>query len=159
MATVTSNLQALIARLTVKANAAGPDSPQLKAALTRIGATISAEATLNVRRRGLIDTGRLINSIKFELFVENNVQGVKVGSYNVPYAAIHEFGFQGSVSVRSYSRTLTQVFGKRVNPRIVDVRPHERFMRIPARSYLRPAVQKYNNMIIDVLRQAMRGES
>ena len=142
------NMGALILRLKERIQKAQPDSPELRAALTRIGVLVSSQAAINVRRRGLIDTGRLINSIRYEFFKENNVHGVKIGSFGVPYAAIHEFGYKGLVNIRRHTRQTP--FGK------VSVKAHERFMRIPKRPYLTPAVRKHQNTITDVLREALK---
>jgi len=69
-----------------------PDDPRLLQALIRIGITLEAEAKLNIRRKGIIDTGRLFNSIRYELYKGKDRVGVRVGSFGVPYAALHEFG-------------------------------------------------------------------
>ena len=153
---VTENSSALIERLRDKTSKVRPDSPELRRAFTRIGILVSSQAILNVRRHKLIDTGRLFNSIRYEFFQERNVQGVRVGSFGVPYAAVHEFGFQGSVSIRAHKRLMTKVFGRTVDPRNVQVSAHNRFMRIKEKPYLRPAVRRHQKIIVDMLREALR---
>jgi phage gpG-like protein len=152
-----SDIKGVIERLARRVGALGPDSLQLKKAFTLIGIRLQADTMLNIRKNRLIDKGRLLNSIRFELFKKGTVSGVSVGSYAVPYASVHEFGFNGSVNIRAYARTMNSVFGRKVDPRKVLVRPHSRHMRIPARPYLRPAVRANNAYIIDTLRAALNG--
>ncbi len=118
-----------------------PGREALKSSLTRIGLLVSAQTSLNIRREGLIDTGRLINSIRYELYQDGDTAGVLVGSFGVPYAAVHEFGFKGNVNVRAHQRLVRNVFGKSVTPHKIEVRQHSRKMNIRAKFYLRNAVK------------------
>jgi len=59
----------------------------------------------------------------------------------VPYARVHEEGFQGQVPVSAHSRTITQAFGQQIPTQTVQVSAHSRQMNIPARPYLEPAVK------------------
>jgi len=61
----------------------------------------------------------------------------------VVYGPVHEFGFEGAVQVPAHTRMQTHVFGRSVPPFPVHVRAHTRFMRIPARPFLWPALQDY----------------
>jgi len=151
-----SSVDSIIAKISKKISALAPGSENIRRALTLIGIRVQADTALNIRRRGLIDKGRLINSIRYELYNQGGKAGVKVGSFGVPYAAVHEFGFSGSVNIRSYQRTMTTVFGRLVDPRKVTIGAHSRKMRIPARPYLRPAVRANTNYIIDQMRRALQ---
>lgn len=153
---ISSNASELVQRLKARIEKTRPDSPEIRTALTRIGATVSSQAIINVRRHNLIDTGRLMNSIRYEFFQAQNVPGVKIGSFGVPYAAVHEFGFQGTVSIRAHKRLITKVFGKPVSPREIDIKPHQRMMMVRERPYLRPAVRTHRETIINVLREALK---
>lgn len=141
---VTHNTGELIVRIQAQTAALAPGSPVLKEAFTRIGLYVSAVAKINVRRRGLIDTGRLINSVRHEFFKDGDVEGIKVGSFNVPYAAVHEFGYRGYVNVKAHSRLGRPVVG------------HTRQVNIPPRPYLRPAISTSRTFIIDTLRAALQ---
>lgn len=150
---VTSNISSLVNRMAQRRY--NMSSGVLKPALTRIGIRVRNDTVINIRRQHLIDTGNLINSIRYEVFTEQNRAGVVVGSFGVPYAAAHEFGFHGNVSIRAYQRLMTKVFGNTVDPRKIAIGPHNRRMNIRARPYLRPAVRKNAKFISDTIREAL----
>ena len=152
---ITHNTGDLIKRIQTQTSKMAPGSPHLKEALTRIGLYVSALAKINVRRHGLIDTGRLINSLRYEFFKKGSIEGVQIGSFNVPYAAVHEFGYRGTQRVPSFSRTQTQAFGRPMDPKTVVVQEHSRQMNIRKRAFLRPAVTTSRTFIIDTLRQGI----
>lgn len=137
----------------------GPDSPAARAALHRAGMLITNQAKLNIRRHGLIDTGRLINSLRWEFFRgDDGRQGIRVGSFGVPYAAIWEFGHNGPVPVRSHNRLVTQAFGKPLaTPVISTVRPHSRTVDRRAKPYLRPAYEQHKNKIVRIISEGLAG--
>ena len=134
-------------RIKRRINRLAPGSPELIQALLRIGILLESETKLNIRRKRIIDTGTLLNSIRHELFKDGSRVGVKVGSFGVPYAAVHEFGFKGTVHVRGHQR------------RGAGVRGHARRVNIRARPYLRPAVKKHHGRIIEILRELLRGNN
>ena len=129
------------------------DNPATKAALTRAALLIVNEAKLNIRKHGLIDTGRLLNSLRFEFYKPDpDTLGVRIGSFGVPYAASWEFGNHMIVSVRAHNRMVTQAFGKPLEGAVIQrVRAHRRQMNIPARPYLRPAYEANKNRIQNLL--------
>jgi len=113
---------------------------------TEIGVGLAARMKKNYLASGLrIRTGNLINSLRWELFASKGIEGVSVGSFGVPYAAIHEFGFSGEVSVpghtrdsyrvrayevkahtvKSHTRVITSAFGRAIAPRTVTVRERQ----------------------------------
>lgn len=129
-----------------------PDSPKLKEALLRIGFLLEAETKLNVRRKGIIDTGRLMNSIRHEVYRNGTKVGVRVGSFGVPYAAMHEFG--GPFTDRQRRAMFASLRERgRLGPRRLtvdkDVIQGGRFL---ARPYLKPAVQTHRQRIIEIIR-------
>lgn len=138
------DLPLLIKRLKDRERAFKFSSPEMKKAMTAIGAIVMGQTVQNIRTNRLIDRGHLINSISFKTFNQNNVDGVMVGSFGIPYAAIHEFGFKGLVEVRNHLR------------RGANVRAHSRNINVPARPYLRPAVTKHKDLIINILRAAAK---
>lgn len=52
------------------------------------------------------------------------------------YGAAHERGFRGRVAVRPHIRTITEAFGRSIDPTSVQVAAHTRMVRIVARRYL-----------------------
>lgn len=144
-------------RITARLSAFQPGDPRLKEALLRIGILLESEIKLNIRRNRLIDTGNLLNSIRYQLFQRGEVQGVTVGSYGVPYAAVHEFGFTGTQNVRAHERQVNQAFGRSIRPTTASVRSFSRNVNIRARPYVRPAMRKHGQRITEILRGLVRG--
>lgn len=125
--------------------------PNVRNALQQVGILISREAAINARRQGMIDSGRLINSIRYEFFIENNRQGIYVGSFGVPYAAINEFG--GPFTERQRRAMFAAMSRRGGSPRPskgVIMGDHWR-----ARPYLRPAITANTSRIVDILREAV----
>jgi phage gpG-like protein len=53
------------------------------------------------------------------------------------HAKSHQFGVNKSVGIASHARTINEAFGIPLpSPRVVNVRAHNRNMRIPARPFL-----------------------
>lgn len=152
--TVKSNIVSVVARLQEQLKAFSTDNVKVKTALVKLGIMIQTETKLNIRRQGLIDTGRLLNSIQFFVEQSNTSAILRVGSYGVPYAAVHEFGFKGNVTVRAHPRHISKVFGRNVAPHETNVRSYSRRMNIKERPYLRPAVETYRSTVVDLLREA-----
>lgn len=71
------------------------------------------------------------------------------------YAAAHEYGFSGIVSVREYTRRITQAFGRPIAAREVVVHAHSMHMNLPERSYLRSSLREYGPTAIERLRSAV----
>lgn len=89
-----------------------------------------------------VKTGTLRRSISYQVVDNANELTAQVGS-NVAYAAAHEYGFHGTVSVREHLREIKQAFGKSLKePKTVMVRAHSMRMNIPERSFLRSAIEE-----------------
>lgn len=116
------------------------DSDAMRAALLRIGIRLQADIKINIRSKGLIDKGHLINSINYELFKDGSSIGVNVGSYGVKYAAVHEFGFNGIVQIRGHSR-----LGR-------PVKAHSRRVNIRQKKFIRDSLVKNRQFILDTMR-------
>jgi len=153
--TTKHNTSLIIERLNVTSKNLAPNSPRIREAMTRIGMQITAVAKLNVKRQNLIDTGRLLNSVRYEFFRDGETNGVRVGSFNVPYAAVYEFGYRGLQTVPGHVRTITQAFGRPIDPRKVSVAAFSRNVNVTPRPYLIPAVNASRTFIIDTLRTAL----
>jgi len=105
-------------------------------------------------------TGNLRRSINRE--VEERVDGVfaTVGT-NVEYAAIHEYGFNGTMSVQAHvrrSREQMRMKKSGVKPAgEVMVRAHTRKVNMPERSFLRSTLKEFEPRIRKDLRDAVLG--
>ncbi|EPK9979350.1 MULTISPECIES: HK97 gp10 family phage protein [Acinetobacter calcoaceticus/baumannii complex] len=95
---------------------------------------------LNVR------TGRLRRSITQKVIdLSNGVTGI-VGT-NVEYAAAHEYGFKGDVTVKAHLRMIKMAFGKSINPKQVNIKAHTRKVNLPENSFLRSALEEMRKEI------------
>jgi phage gpG-like protein len=116
--------------------------PQIQHALMQGGEVIRNWARLNIRKNKLIDTSNLVNSIDVapSKASSDTAAEVAVGT-GVVYAAIHEFG--GVINAKA-GKFLSWVNkeGKRIFAKSVH---------IPARPYLRPAVDEH----MDEIREAV----
>lgn len=150
--TITSNTNQLIAKLRASIQNTAPTSPKIKEALTRIGLFVTAAAKIEARQKGIIDSGRLISSLRYEFFKIGGVQGIRVGSFGVPYAAMHEFGgtFTDAMRKAMFANMAKRGRKARQSKNIIVGN------RFKARPYLRPALFKSRIFIIDTLRAAMK---
>jgi phage gpG-like protein len=60
---------------------------------------------------------------------------------NLSYAAKHEYGFNGTESVKQHLRTIKKAWGREISPRDVVVRQHSRSVNMPERSFLRSSLR------------------
>ena len=149
-----SEMDRLIARLERVKTSLNPTSPEMKAVLTRIGLVLQAEMRLNIGRHKMIDRGRLLNSIKYEIEQSGDTAFLSVGSYGVRYAAMNEFG--GAMSraqVRAMFVALREQNGrvKRAGKGIVTINADGTGWW-KERPYIRPAIIKHREFILDMLR-------
>jgi len=145
---ITIEAKKVIERLRQMRQRSEPDSMAMKAAFTRIGLLITSRAKVNILRQRLIDTGNLRRSIDYRFVRDPDGSAIEVGSFGVKYAAVHEYGFRGVVSVPSHQRIST--LGKSYT-----VRSHRRKMNIRKRPYLRPAVLESREEILKILRSTI----
>lgn len=129
---------------------------------------LSGPRPLRLDRR----TGRLRGSIavSVEDAAGSGVRG-KIGT-NVVYARAHEKGFRGAVSVRAHTRKVKSrnVYGaeRRVSKSgkayakkvvaatgLAFVKGHTRRMNLPARPFLRPAIEDNFNRFRDIFRKSL----
>lgn len=150
-------------------------------ALRRIGMLLVGQIKLNIRSQGLIDQGALLNSIDYKLI---NQHSLEVGSYGAPYAVTHEYGTIGKggelrdiVPIRA--KHLTIPFKDYKNIRARDIFDNLFYMRyknnaylrdkvnnrmayllvdkvaIPPRPFIRPAFEKHQNNIVQIIREEL----
>ena len=99
-------------------------------------------------------TGRLKTSITGR--VSPDGFSAVVGSH-VEYAPRLEMGFSGSETVKAHTRTITQAWGRSIDPRQVSVRSFDRNANTPAYPFLRPAVEdaQRSGLIVRILQNAI----
>jgi len=120
------------------------DDPEAEKRLTRIGLLLKSQTELNIRRRKLILDGNLFNSIDYKITRSGDTAKIEYGSFGVSYAAIHEFGFQGPVTIRQHER-LSRLGNSHT------VKQHSRDVNITARPYIRPALVAHRDKILSIL--------
>ncbi len=147
--------QELIARLSAL-------GPQVRGSLSRAVARLGLEMMRRVKAKLSgpvlkVRTGILRSSVNFS-GPRETATGVtgSVGT-KVRYAAVHEFGFHGTVSVRAHLRQITQAFGRPIAPTSVNVSAHSMRMNLPERSFLRSTLRDMTPEIRAELDQAVRG--
>ena len=105
-------------------------------ALKAGGEVVRNHAKLNIQAQELVDTSNLLNSISVQEGSGGKTDAtVEIGT-NVEYAAIHEFG--GTVQQ-------TNAWGRGISQTI----------HIPARPYLRPALDENTKSISDAVGQSL----
>ncbi|MBV8061459.1 MAG: HK97 gp10 family phage protein [Alphaproteobacteria bacterium] len=106
-------------------------------------------------------TGTLAASIQWRADNSGGNVSAFVGSRineaaELKYARVHEYGFDGTVTVREHLRMMTQAFGREVKePRQITVHTHSRNMHVPERSYLRSSLAEMKNDVLDGIRNAV----
>jgi len=80
-------------------------------------------------------------------------------STDLDYAAAQEYGFFGTVSVRSSLRRIKQAFGRPIAAKTISVGAHSLRMNLPERSFLRSALDDMtpdiSARVNDALREAI----
>lgn len=104
------------------------------------------------RRSG--DLSASVHPIKEQ--TAGSTSGGAGGGRGVPYAKIHEFGFNGTEQVREYARMQTMAWGKRITPVQAIVRAHSRNMVMPKRSYMVSSFEEQAPRGIEMLRAAVK---
>jgi phage gpG-like protein len=135
----------LKARLDLMRKNLDPNSPEFKQKMHRIGMLIESQTKFNIKAWGMIDSGRLLNSVGYR--IEGNE--LIVGSFGVPYAAINEFG--GPVSKRQLAAMFASF--RRSGKKSRESKGIIRNGMWKARPYLRPAITKLAPRIVDILRE------
>ena len=144
------NRASVLDRLRFLSAQSEPTSPAIRAALTRAALLIVNQAKINIRRHGLIDTGRLLNSLRFEFYrPDEGGMGVRIGSFGVPYAAVWEGLLGTKIPIRGHTRIITKAFGKSIPATAVAVRAH--FRSITPKPFLRPAFEQHKYKVSQII--------
>jgi phage gpG-like protein len=99
-------------------------------------------------------TGRLQDSIKATSTQSSGSINTTIGT-NVEYAAVHEYGFSGEVTVKEHLRMIKQAFGRAIKPVQATVREHARMVNIPERSFLRSSLKENEKAIVEALQDTV----
>lgn len=120
---------------------------KLLAAVTRLTIELQGYVVRNKLSGQVLKrvTGTLVRSIQPKVVNDaNGIIGI-VGSRSneskaLKYAAVHEYGFKGVVTVKSHLRMQTMAWGKSITPTQVTVKEHAMKMNIHERSFLRSSL-------------------
>jgi phage gpG-like protein len=111
------------------------------------GHTLEMFIKLNIRKQGLWDTGNLFNSVQvYDAKRSGKGAECSVGSLGVIYARIHEFG--GTIKPKR-AKMLSWIDKRTGERRFANS------VTIPARPYVRPAVDENKQAIIDVMKDTI----
>jgi hypothetical protein len=129
---------------------------RLLRAITQLG----IELQLNVQQDKLSGqvltsrTGSLGSSIQLQV---NQSGGAFTASVftDSRYAAVQEYGFAGTVSVRASLRRIRQAFGRSIAEKTISVRAYDRRANLPERSFLRSALKDMTPDIHDGVEAAL----
>jgi phage gpG-like protein len=129
---------------------------RLREAITRS----AIELTRYVKERKLSGqvlknrTGTLRRKINYAIRETVSEISAAVG-VKLSYAAVHEYGFDGVVSVKEHLRTIKQAWGRPIAPTEVAVHAHSRHMHLPERSFLRSSLRERGPSIREALSAAV----
>lgn len=100
-------------------------------------------------------TGHLARSIKTQIKGTGlNSHGIIGVHGNLKYAAAHEYGYKGTVTVPSHKRTITKAFGRSLNGSVTfTVGSYRMKMNLPERSFLRTALNDNIKRITETFKQ------
>ena len=121
---------------------------------------LGLELTNNIKSSKLtgqalyVRTGRLRNSIHSRTVQEFD-KTTAIVETNVKYAAIHEYGFSGSETVKAHTRKITQAYGKPISPKTIIINSFNRQMNMPERSFMRSALNEIASKVIIDLNSAV----
>jgi len=137
----TSQITAALNKLAFTADNLKPSMQQIARFMkTRVGLSFKSgqdpygSAWSPIIREGqkLVDTGRLRSSITTRATRDEAVIGT-----NTDYAAAHQYGKTGPVTVAQHQRTITHAFGKKLSgPVTFQVKSHTKQMNLTARPFM-----------------------
>jgi phage gpG-like protein len=130
---------------------------KMRFAAHRIGLLLSSNMKSANRRVLRMPTGTLNRSLNYRLLETGEGEmTIEAGSYGVPYAAVHEFGYRGVVSIRAHIRHGNKAFGRTVKPFAANASQHSRRMNMPARPYISVGFDNSKARIVDILRGLLK---
>ena len=138
--------------------AAGEIDGKLADSMGRITIRLQAHVVRNKLSGQVLKvrTNNLRGSIHQEIIRDGSGIVGRVGT-NVEYAAFHEYGFNGTQSVREHVRTIRRAFKKELKePKQVVVRAHTRKLDYKGKSFLRTALKDQREEIVIALNEAVK---
>ena len=124
----------VIERIKRKIEAHLPGSKEMRQKLLRIGVVLKRESVTAYHQSGKgtlkslrVRTGTLINSMQYRISNRPGVANIRFGPWGIRYAAIHEFGGRAGRGLK---------------------------VKIPARPYLRPTLERSRRYIMKILGEA-----
>lgn len=126
-----------------------------KRMVTTVGLLARNSIIMQIRKKKIIDTGALINSIRFTVNNEDETKAnVAVGSYGVVYAAINEFGGSfGDAQRKAMWAALRRRYGSNIPQRNKNVIQGKTFR---ARPFLRPGIEQARPAVMRTIRQYLK---
>jgi phage gpG-like protein len=119
----------------------------LARAVTRLG--LELQHTVQEKLSGevlRVRSGTLRSSINTRTEDTTIAVSATVGT-NLRYAAAHEFGFHGTVSVKAQMRQIKEAWGRSIRPKTIQIHAHMMRMNLPERSFLRSALVEMQGAI------------
>jgi phage gpG-like protein len=156
-----NNLTAVIqARINQRISQIDNNSIQMRELLHYIGKQIENEAKLNIQKKGIVDTGKLLNSLSTTISKREGLVNVEVGVKGLQYANTQEYG--GAFTDRNRSAMFKRL---RESGRYVEGLKGKGIAtnRFKARPFLEPAYKKVrkrmNSIIMGYIRKVFKGKS
>lgn len=102
-----------------------------------------------------VRTGNLRRGIDSAIF-ERPGEVIGKVSTNVKYARVHEYGYNGTVSVKAHLRQVKQAWGRTLaTPITANVRAFTRKVNFPERSFLRSSLDEFKPQFIAEVQAAV----
>ena len=129
-------------------------SKGVEGALTRIGMILSGEMKANITKKQIIDGGDLRANTTYK--IDGN--RVEVGTFGVEYAKYHEYGTKWSHRQWLYLMATRGERPKRPSKGVLQTREKGGVIesRIKARPYFRPAIESRKDVVMEILREALK---
>jgi hypothetical protein len=128
-------------------------SKSIEKALFKAGILISAQIKINLRNQDMVETRKLINSIKFRVDKSGDEMSLVVGSFDNAYAHINEFG---SNNITDQSRRAMFAQLRRDS---IPKKPGKGVIvgsTFNQRPFIRPALDGHSKQTMAFLRDAIR---
>jgi phage gpG-like protein len=129
----------------------------LAQAIAKLGSDLQSSVQQNKLSGQVLDvrSGTLRSSIA--VAVDQTASGITATvSTDVDYAAAQEYGFSGTVNVRSSLRLIKEAFGRPIAAKTIGVGAYSRRMNLPERSFLRSALDEMGSDISAEVQDALR---
>lgn len=129
---------AAVDRLRATRDAAGAG---IALTIAKLGADLRANVQQNKLSGQVLQarSGALRQSIAVRIDQSDTTVRASVYS-DLGYAGAQEYGFSGTVNVRSSLRRIREAFGRPISPKTISVGPYSRRIDLPQRSFLRSAL-------------------